>query len=158
MEAELCTRLCHAIEPCRHLRRAGIARRMAIAGLALDHRRCADPGELALYAAGDDAHEQAAERMAGRERRCGIARADRVMGQIPCRAHGARTCRGRGLFRSRHQSAGLEHDPEKWVPVFRKESCSNKLEPDPEKACPARWKVAARSYCALSCAAMPTAL
>jgi hypothetical protein len=31
--------------------------------------------------------------------------------------------------------AALEHDPEKWIPVFGKRSCSNK-EHDPEKWMP----------------------
>jgi hypothetical protein len=36
-------------------------------------------------------------------------------------------------MRIRSSDNGLEHDPEKWVPVFRKRSCSNKkIERDDE--------------------------
>jgi hypothetical protein len=39
---------------------------------------------------------------------------------------------GAGLFRD-HAAAALQHDPEKWMPVFPKRSCSIKeLERDDE--------------------------
>src|SRR6516165_11279654 len=130
MEAELYARLCDASEPGRDRGRAGTCRRMAAAGLALDHRRRADTRELAVYASGDDAHEQAPERVAGRQRGTGIARVDRLMGKIPRGADGAGARGGRGLFGPRRKPLRLEHDPEKWKPVFPRDKRGTRLRGD----------------------------